>query len=67
MLALAGSAAAIALIPSAVTTHRTTPRMAHDSFELQQCQLIVGCRADFDVSVRLSNSIKDSSRFGHTE
>jgi len=29
--------------------------------------LIVGCRADFDVSVGLGNSIKNSSRFGHTE
>jgi hypothetical protein len=34
MLALAGPGAAIALIPIAATTHRTTPRMATDSFEI---------------------------------
>jgi hypothetical protein len=34
MLALAGAGAAIALIPIAAITHRTTPRMATDSFEI---------------------------------
>jgi len=34
MLAPAGPAATIALIPIAARTHRTTPRMASDSFEI---------------------------------
>src|SRR6476619_6937285 len=34
MLAPAGPAATIALVPIAARTHRTTPRMASDSFEI---------------------------------
>jgi signal transduction histidine kinase len=67
MLAPAGPAATIALIPIAARTHRTTPRMASDSFEITTVQFDGRGAMTIRCAVRLSNSIKDQSRFGYSE
>ena len=66
MLALAGPETTVAAIPNA-RTHRTATAWLLIPSKLQQCQLIVGVPRRFDVEVRLSNWIKDPSRFGYGE
>jgi hypothetical protein len=65
--AAAGPATTLAAVTIAARTHRTTPRMASDSFsKLQPCQLeIVGLARQFEVQAGLRNSVKGSSRFGN--